>query len=94
MQHKKTSVATKNLLQHRERICCNNEKNYYNISITTEKTPVATKKSTATSRENLVQQRKKQNKTSQELLCNIRETPVATNKKKYRCNIPHHLLQH
>jgi hypothetical protein len=60
-------------------------KSYYNISSTTnatlEKALVATKKSTVTSRDNLPQQRKKQNETSQELLCNIRETPVATNKK-------------
>jgi len=52
------------------------------------------KKSSATSEENLVQQQKKQNKTSQELLCNIREIRVATTKKRYRCNIPHHMLQH
>jgi hypothetical protein len=49
---------------------------------------------TATLGENLLQQLQKQNKTSEELLCNIREMLVATTTKKYHCNISHHLLQH
>jgi hypothetical protein len=74
-------------------------KSYCNISSTNnatlEKTSVATKNFTATSEENLLQQRKKAKmKHLEELLCNIRETPVAATKKRYCCNIPHHLLQH
>jgi hypothetical protein len=79
-------------------------KNYYNISsttnVTSEKTPVATKKSTTTSGENLLQQRQKQNETSKELLCNIKEMLVATTKKGtiitfniIYCNIENESLQ-
>jgi len=60
-------------------------KSYYNISSTTNatsvKVPIATNKSTATSRENLLQQCRRQNETYEELLCNIREMLVATKKK-------------
>jgi len=106
MQHQKS------LLQHSKHIYCNirresaatMRKSYYNISSTTnailEKALVATKIYTATSRENLPQQRKKQNETSQELLCNIRETHVATTKKDtvttfhiICCNIENKSLQ-
>jgi len=78
-------------------------KNYYNISNTTNATSkkrLLQQKSTAISRENLPQQQKKQNKTSQELLCNIRETPIATTKKDtvatlhiICCNIKNESLQ-
>jgi len=67
-------------------------RNYYNISSTTNAT-IAKKKSTATLGETAATT-KKAIETSQELLCNIKETPVATTKKRHRatfhiicCNI-------